>query len=98
MGRRLHEGGFTVTRFDKYRQVVREARGTGWALLALILFWSAAGFGLSCAPVTIGYLPRWVWAAVGGSWLLALALVKYLTTRVFRDMELDDEEARHDGR
>ena len=50
-----------MTRFDKYRQVVREARGTGWALLAL-------------------------------------ALVRYLTTRVFRDMELDDEEARHGGR
>ena len=87
-----------MTRFDKYRQVVREARGTGWALLALFLFWSAAGFGLSWAPVTIGSLPLWVWAAGGGAWLLALALVKYLTTRVFRDMELDDEEARHDGR
>ena len=79
-----------MTPWEKYRQVAREAVGTGWALLALILFWCAAGFGLA-------HVPLWVWVAIGGTWFLAVFLVKFLTAKVFRDMALD-EEADHDGR
>ena len=93
-----------MTPWEKYRQVVREAVGTGWALLALILFWCTAGFGLAHVPVTFAHVPvtfahvpLWVWAAIGGTWFLAVFLVKFLTAKVFRDMALD-EEADHDGR
>lgn len=87
-----------MTPWEKYRQVVREAVGTGWALIALLLFWVAAGFGLAPVSVKIAHVPLWVWAAIGGTWLLAVLLVKVLTARVFRDMALDDEETDHDGR
>ena len=86
-----------MTPWEKYRQVAREAVGTGWALLALILFWCAAGFGLAHVPVTFAHVPLWVGAAIGGTWFLAVFLVKFLTAKVFRDMALD-EEADHDGR
>lgn len=86
-----------MTPWEKYRQVVREAVGTGWALLTLILFWCAAGFGLAHVPVTFVHVPLWVWVAIGGTWFLAVFLVKFLTAKVFRDMALD-EEADHDGR
>ncbi len=86
-----------MTAGEKYRQTRREAVGTGWALVVLIVFWCLAGFGLSRVEVRFLHLPLWVWAAVGGSWLLALGLVKYLTARVFRDMDLG-EEAGHDER
>ncbi len=86
-----------MTAGEKYRQIRREAAGTGWALAVLIVFWCLAGFGLARTEVSFLRLPLWVWAAVGGSWLLALGLVKYLTARVFRDMELDEEEG-HDDR
>ena len=86
-----------MTPWEKYRQVAREAVGTGWALLALILFWGAAGFGLAHVPVTFAHVPLWVWVAIGGTGFLAVFLVKFLTAKVFRDMALD-EEADHDGR
>lgn len=87
-----------MTPWEKYRQVFREALSTGWALLALILFWCAAGFGLADMPLTFAHIPLWVWAAIGGTWLLAVLLVKFLTARVFRDMALEEEAADHDGR
>ncbi len=86
-----------MTAGEKYRQTRREAAGTGWALAVLILFWCLAGFGLASVNVRFFHLPLWIWAAVGGSWLLSLVLVKFLVTRVFRDMELG-EEAEHDSR
>lgn len=87
-----------MTPWEKYRQVAKEAVGTGWALIALLLFWGAAGFGLAHVQVKIAYVPLWVWAAIGGTWLFAVLLVKLLTARVFRDMALDDEGENHDGR
>lgn len=71
---------------------------TGGALLLLIMFWTGAGFGLADLEVTIACLPLWIWVSIGGSWLLALILVHLLTTGVFAEMDLEDEEGNHDGR
>ena len=67
------------------------------ALLVLILFWTAAGFGLAGTQVEFLHLPLWVWASSLGVWVFAIVGVKALTHFVFRDMSLEDEEVtRHD--
>lgn len=82
----------------KYRQVQREALWTGVALLALILFWLVAGFGLSGTEVKLFHLPLWAVAGSVGVWGMAILLVRLLIGTVFRDMPLEDteEEVRHD--
>ena len=82
---------------EKYLQVRREAVFTGIALLVLIAFWLAAGFGLSGLDARIFHIPVWAVAGTVGVWAMAIVLVRVLTGLVFRDMPLDDErEARHD--
>ncbi|RHM57218.1 DUF997 family protein [Mitsuokella sp. AF33-22] len=86
-----------MNNYEKYQQVKKEAGATGALLLALILFWTAAGFGLAGTQVEFLHLPLWVWASSLGVWVFAIVGVKALTHFVFRDMSLEDEEVtRHD--
>lgn len=84
-----------------FSQIKREAIATGIALLALIIYWLIAGFGLSGIDVTVFHLPLWALAGTIGTWLFALLLVALLLRFVFCDMPLDDvkadeeEEGRH---
>lgn len=80
-----------MTEKEKYRQVRREASATGIALLALIVFWLFAGFGLSGAGATILSLPLWAVMGSVGVWLFAIFLAWLLSARIFRDMELEEE-------
>jgi uncharacterized membrane protein YhdT len=86
-----------MTNEEKYRQICKEAAATGGVLAAIIVFWIVAGFGVAQLDITIGYLPLWAVTSTIGTWLFAIVLVKLLTTKVFKDMSLEDEEARHDG-
>ena len=85
-----------MTEKEKYRQIKKEAGFTALALLALILFWLLAGFGLSNVEVKIAHLPLWVWTSSLGVWLMAIILVKLLLTFVFRDMDLGEGGKAHD--
>jgi uncharacterized membrane protein YhdT len=87
-----------MNNYEKYRQVQKEAAATGLLLLALIVFWICAGFGLADVRMEVFHLPLWVWTATIGVWLFAICGVKLLTTAVFRDMSLEDEEAGHDDK
>ena len=81
--------------YEKYRQICREARGTGILLVLLILFWLAAGFGAYAvwgpAPVAFG-LPVWAIGGTVGVWLFAIVGVWVLLRTTFRDMSLDGQE------
>ncbi len=79
----------------KFRQLQREAAATGIVLLLLILFWLAAGFGLSGSEIRIFHLPLWAVMGTFGVWFMAVFLVKVLTKTVFRDMSLSEEEDEH---
>lgn len=82
-----------MTRKEIYRQLCREARGTGVGLLALIVLWCVFGFGgfavFGGEPLVLG-LPFWALAGTVGIWLTAIGLVWVLTHGVFRDMPLED--------
>ncbi|BEU86807.1 hypothetical protein TAMA11512_02710 [Selenomonas sp. TAMA-11512] len=72
-------------------QIKKEAAATGAALLVLILYWLAAGFGLSDVDIRVFRLPLWAVAGTVGTWIFAMALVAALLKFVFRDMPLEDE-------
>ena len=86
-----------MSEFEKYQQICREAGWTGVALLALVVFWLVAGFGLAGMEGEVFGLPVWAVTSSIGVWLFAIVLVKLLTTFVFRDMDLDetDGEVQH---
>ena len=89
-----------MTRKEKYRQTRREAIATGLALAALIVYWLFAGFGtvnFLDNSIRIAGLPLWVVLGTFGTWAMALVIVLFLLRFVFRDMPLDDEEARKGG-
>ncbi len=80
----------------KFCQLRREAAATGIVLLLLILFWLAAGFGLSSFEIRIFHLPLWAVMGTVGVWFMAILLVRTLTRTVFQDMPLSEKEGDHD--
>ena len=46
-----------MTNEAKYKQVCKEAKATGFALLALIVFWLLAGFGAAQLDIRVFHLP-----------------------------------------
>ena len=75
-----------------YRQVKKEAEATGLLLVVLILFWIAAGFGLSGAEGKVFGLPLWAVCGTVGVWIFAIVAVALLVHFVFRDMPLSAED------
>ena len=83
-----------MTSKEKFEQIQKEAIGTVIALIVLILFWIAAGFGMSQVDLELFGLPIWVYTSTIGVWVFATILVKCLVGLVFKDFSLDEEEAR----
>jgi uncharacterized membrane protein YhdT len=81
-----------MTTEEIYRQVKKEAEATGLLLVVLILFWIAAGFGLSGAEGRIFGLPLWVVCGTVGVWVFAILAVALLVHFVFRDVPLSAED------
>ena len=78
-----------MTESEKFLQIKKEAKFTAAILVALILFWLFAGFGIqSFTDAKIFGLPLWAIMSTVGVWFAAIAMVKLLTTFVFKDMEL----------
>ncbi len=80
----------------KLQQADREARASGLAALAIIVFWTLAGFGASLFDVTLFHVPLWALAGCLGTWLFAIVLCVWLARRVFRNFAWEDEEAGRD--
>ena len=90
-----------MTNKEKYCQLKREAIATGLALAALIVYWILVGFGTANFldnGIRIAGLPLWVVLGTFGTWTMAMLIVALLLRFVFRDMPLDDEEARKGGK
>ena len=84
--------GIDMTNEEKYHQVKKEAASTGFVLFAIIIFWLIAGFGTAMLDIKIFHMPLWVLTSCIGTWLFGMAMVWFLITKVFKDMDLEDEE------
>ena len=65
-----------MKRKEKLRQIAKEAKSVLWAVIAIIVFWIVAGFGVSKLHITI-----------------SIIVVVYLMKRVFKDFDLEEENA-----
>lgn len=83
--------GMNMRESEKFRQANREAKATVVATVLVIVFWTAAGFGLSGMDVEILHTPLWVWGGCVGTWIFACLVAWYLAKYVFMDMSLDSE-------
>lgn len=77
---------------QKFSLIRREATYTGLALVGLIIFWLAAGFGLSSSSVKIFHLPLWAVAGSIGVWLFAILISYILSHKLFTEIELGGDE------
>lgn len=89
-----------MKRSEQFRQANHEAKVTCYATLAVILFWIAAGFGLSGLEITLWDTPVWVIGGCIGTWLFAIAVAFWLAEHVIQDADskdnaVDDKEVRH---
>lgn len=80
-----------MKRSEKFRQANYEAKMTCYATLAVILFWIAAGFGLSGLDVTLWNTPLWVIGGCIGTWLFAVAVAFWLAEHVIQDVDMKDD-------
>lgn len=84
---------------EKFVQMNKEAKAT-WIVAAIIIaFWWITGFGIygaSGASTTILGMPAWFMVSCFGSWILSIVLVWWLTAKVFKDFDLEDEDATVD--
>ncbi len=81
-----------MNRNEKYDQANKEAKAVGIGLILIIVFWIAAGFGVSCLNINIGHTPLWVITGCIGTWVFAILLVTWMVKKVFKDFDLDEEE------
>ena len=80
-----------MNRKQKYGQIQREAIACFWALVAIIVFWTIAGIGVSRLNITIFHTPLWAITGCIGTWIFSVVLVILLVKHVFRDFSLDDD-------
>ena len=81
-----------MNRKQKYGQIRKEAIACLWALVAIIVFWTVSGIGVSRLNITIFHTPLWAITGCIGTWIFSVALVIFLVKFVFRDFSLEDED------
>ena len=77
---------------QKFSLVRREAIYTGLALVGLIIFWLAAGFGTASLDVKIFHLPLWALLGSVGVWLVAILISAVLSRVLFKDVDLGGDD------
>ena len=81
-----------MNRKQKYGQIRKEAIACAWALLAVIVFWTIAGIGVSRLNITIFHTPLWAITGCIGTWIFSVILVIWLVKHVFKDFSLDEDD------
>jgi uncharacterized membrane protein YhdT len=77
---------------EKFIQMNKEAKATWIVAVILIAFWWIAGFGTAGMDYTLFLMPGWFVLSCFGIWTLSIALVWFLTVKVFRDFSLEDDK------
>lgn len=79
---------------EKYRQIKKEAAVCVIGLIVLIIFWIAAGFGVSRLDITVYHTPLWAITGCIGTWLFSVVMVVWMIKKVFKDFSLKDEDEK----
>ena len=82
-----------MKRKEKLRQIAKEAKSVLWAVIAIIVFWIVAGFGVSKLHITVFHTPLWAVTGCIGTWIFSIIVVVYLMKRVFKDFDLEEKNA-----
>lgn len=70
-----------------FEQMKREAKGTGAALLALIIFWLVSVIMTVSSGISIFNIPLWAIFGTLGVWIFAIFLATMLSYNI-KDLEL----------
>lgn len=89
----MAENQTRMTYREKLLQANREAKATVVALCVTIVAWIVLGFGLAGTGIEIAHTPIWVIGGTIGTWIVSLICCVVLAKVVFKDFDLDDEEA-----
>ena len=81
-----------LTEAEKFSLVRREAIFTGLALVGLIIFWLACGFGTAGIDAKIFHLPLWALLGTFGVWIFAIFISFVLSKKIFKDIDLGGDE------
>ncbi len=79
---------------EKFRQINKEALYTVYAVVAIIIFWTISGLGVSKTGIMIGNTPLWFLTGCLGTWIFASLLVWWMIGRVYKDFDLDEKEGK----
>ena len=78
---------------QKLAQANKEAKAAVIGLVITVVAWIALGFGLSGLDVSIAHTPLWVIGGTVGTWVVAMVISWWMSTKVIADYDLDDEPA-----
>ncbi len=87
-----------MTYREKLKQASKEARASVIALFLTVFVWIVSGFGIAPLDITVFNTPLWVITGCLATWIFAVVASIYMSTFIFKDIDLDDEEDLVDER
>ncbi len=87
-----------MTYREKFIQMNKEAKATWIVAFIIIAYWFLTGFGVYklWPKALIFNMPAWFVLGAFGSWILSIVLVVFLTKKVFKDFDLEDDDEEDD--
>ena len=76
---------------EKLEQANKEAKAAVVALFLTVLVWIIAGFGIAPLNIVVFSTPLWIITGCLVTWIFAVVAALYMSKRVFKDIDLDDE-------
>ena len=76
---------------EKMRQANHEAKATVVALALTVVVWIVLGFGVAPKGIEVFHTPLWIITGTVGTWLFAIAVAVFMSSRVIADVDLDEE-------
>lgn len=77
---------------EKLQQANKEAKAAVVALFLTIVVWILSGFGIAPLNIVVFNTPLWIITGCFGTWIFAIAAAIYMSSFVFKDIDLEDEE------
>ncbi len=80
-----------LTYKEKHHIANKEAAWSAGGVVVIALFWAIGGFALKDLEIDIAGIPLWAICGTIGTWIVAIAIVVFLSRFIFTDMPFEDE-------